>query len=300
MNIRELRDYRSWIGQSADKIYFAAMGAGGWKTVFPQNLPRWASKVRNYFNILPTTLKRVPEKNAKALLNRVEVFKFKLECHMAQSANRTHRNYKPNPDGSYDRLPFDEPQGCPVDAEPDVKHTSLADSIAVNSALSGQVYLDERNRPWYQMSAGATIYHFGRHPGWFPAIEAIWQDKIRGQNDTPVFKLISPDNTGGSNEVILFNDGVSAYFWAGGGKAVGEVNERWNVSKIVVTDPAYQGSYNYSETAQVGLAAHGQRDVKPHVAGRNFYVNPKDPYSNLELRSFPSSDLDGKPLADQV
>lgn len=299
MNIKELRDYRNWIGQPADKLYFAARAAGGWKVVFPHSLPRWASKIRNYFNVLPVTLQRVPEKNAKDLLKRVEVFKFKLDCHAAQSANRTFQNYRPNPNGKYDPPPFAVPEGCPVEAEDDVKHTGLADSIAVNSALSGQVYMDERNRAWYQMAAGSTIYHFGRHPGWFPAIEAIWQDKVRGQNDTPVIKLISPDNTDGSNEVILFNDGVSAYGWGGGSEAVGAVNERWNISKIIVTDPAYQGSYNYSETAQVGLAAHEQRDVKPHVSGRNFYVNPKDPFSSLKLRSFPSLDMDDKPLADQ-
>jgi hypothetical protein len=60
MNINELRDYRKWIGKSADEVYFAVRAVGGWKSVFPQNLPRWASKVRNYFNVFPTTLQRVP------------------------------------------------------------------------------------------------------------------------------------------------------------------------------------------------------------------------------------------------
>ena len=105
---------------------------------------------------------------------------------------------------------------------------------------------------------------------------------------------------GGSNEVILFNNGADAYGWGKGSETVGAVNETLNIRKTVVTDPAYQGSYNYSETSQEGLDAHEKRDVKPHVAGRNFYVNPKDPYSPLELRTFPRLDMEGKPLADQV
>ena len=66
-------------------------------------------------------------------------------------------------------------------------------------------------------TAGAAIYHFGHHPR-SPMIEAIWQDRVRGQNDTPVFKLINPDNTGGSNEVILGNDGFDANGWGQGWK----------------------------------------------------------------------------------
>jgi len=112
--------------------------------------------------------------------------------------------------------------------------------------------------------------------------------------------LISPDSTGGSNEVILGNDGVNAYGWNTGNEVVGPVNERWNIRRSVIADPAYQGSYNYSETAQVGLAAHELRDVRPHVAGRQFYVNPKDPFSPLAMRRFPEKDLQGNPLADQV
>ena len=34
---------------------------------------------------------------------------------------------------------------------------------------------------------------------------AIYQDVIMRQDDTPVFKLISPDDNGRSNEVIIFN-----------------------------------------------------------------------------------------------
>lgn len=71
---------------------------------------------------------------------------------------------------------------------------------------------------------------------------------------------------------------------------------------MIEKDPEFQGSYNYSETTRVGLAAHEQRDVKPHPhTGANvFYVNPTDPFSDLASRKFPPLDVQGNPLASQV
>jgi hypothetical protein len=209
MNVSELRNYRNWIGQSAQKVYLAALAVGGWKNVFPTSLPRWASRVRNYFNVTPTWLERLPEDASKRALKQVQRFAFQLDCHAVQTFNRTHQDYRPNARGQLNPPPFRVPAACPAKADWDVVHTGAIDSVGTKSALSGEVYKDESRRMWYQMSAGSTIYHFGQHPR-SAMIEAIWQDKIRGQNDTPVFKLINPDNTGGSNEVILGNDGFDA------------------------------------------------------------------------------------------
>ena len=97
-------------------------------------------------------------------------------------------------------------------------------------------------------------------------------------------------NTGGSNEIILTNKGK---------ETVGSLNEKVSIRQIIVRDPIHQGSYNYSETSKVGLAAHELRDVQPHVAEWGFYVNPLDPFSPLGTRYFPALDMDGKTLADQ-
>ena len=47
MHTTQLRDYCNWIGVSAQQVYLDVLAAGGWKAVFPNCLPRWASKVRN-------------------------------------------------------------------------------------------------------------------------------------------------------------------------------------------------------------------------------------------------------------
>jgi hypothetical protein len=240
---------------------------------------------------------RLPEKNARALLNRTINLPFLVECHEVQAANRTFRDYKPKPWG-YDPAPFKEPAGCPAKASHDIVHMGIREAIALKSSLTGDVYLDENNRAWYQMAAGSTIYHFGENPT-DPTAQAIYQDTILGQNDTPVFKLVCPDNAGGSEEVIIFNELVNDDLFDNRSKVLGKVGERIFIRSLTETDPAYQGSYNYSETTRVGLSAHEIRDVKSHVPGRFFYVNPQDPYSRLDSRSFPVLDLDQKPLADQ-
>jgi len=176
---------------------------------------------------------------------------------------------------------------------------SQKESIAQERALSGDVYLDNLNRPWFQMAAGSTIYHLGDHPD-SPTSEAAYQDIIMGQDDTPVFKLISPDDTGGSNEVIIFNAEIKDGPYNNRSSVIGEVNKPIIVKDAIQQDPLLQGSYNYSETTTQGLAEHERRDVKPHVHSYFFYVNPLDAFSALGARTFPPLDRERKPLVNQV
>jgi len=293
VNVNDLRNYSNWVGQQADVIYNQVCSAGGWQAVFPGKLPRWASKVRNYFNIVPKELTQATEKEATAFLKYTQKFKFQLECYEAQSANkRDPANYKRNPDGSYPKPVWDVPKGCPVEASHDVKHTGLIDSIGVKNALTKHVYRDENGRLWFQMAAGSTIYHWGAPVNPLTAIfEAIFVDKVRKQDGTPAFKLVNPDpRVGGSNEVVIRNNGQSV---------VGAIKQTIDIRPMLVKDPVNQGSYNYAETATVGLDAHGRLDVKPHSGGWDFYVNPPDPHSALSSRKFPPNDVNGNPLATQ-
>ena len=292
MNVKELNNYDKWLPHSPQTILMEVMGLGGWTVVFPGRLPTWASKVRNYFNVLPCSLTRLPKKNPRHMLDRVQVFKFQLKCHDAQSFNRNPAH------GRFKVAPLEVHPACPAKPSKEVRDTGTIDSIAVNNALTNAVYVDEWNRPWYQMSAGSTIYHWGRTPVWAP-VDALFTDRVRGQNGTPVFKLISPDHSGGSNEVIVWNDGVDLTSFRGGSDYLADENETINIRSAIVQDPAYQGSYNYSETAHVGKAAHDQRDVKPHVSGRSFYTNPSNPFSQLRSRTFPIHDGQGQVLSTQ-
>src|SRR4051794_12591186 len=81
MTLDDLKDYGKWIGKSAQDVYIAVLRAGGWKNVFPTDVPRWASRVRNYFNVTPTTLTRLPDDVARRVLKSVQRFVFELDCY---------------------------------------------------------------------------------------------------------------------------------------------------------------------------------------------------------------------------
>lgn len=174
----------------------------------------------------------------------------------------------------------------------DIGRTGITDHIGEHSALKPHVYKDENGRPWFQMSAGSTIYHYGGRPFWAP-VDALYV-QAKGQKNTPVIKLVSADNTGGSCEIILTNQNA---------KSIGAVGKKTWIRDLVVTRGDHQGSYNYSETIKQGLVAHDRRDVKPHLNQAGFYVDPEDRFSSLALRHFPEKDpLDprGRPLAQQM
>ncbi len=305
MTLDELQSYEFWIGKSALTVYTAVRDIGGWKKVFPdhEKFPVWASKIRNYFNVYPVTLKRLSDKEARPYVNNPLNLGFLVSCRnerpAVQSANRKWQNYKPNPSGKYDPPPFKLHGACPASDSDDIKNIGWKDSIALTSALTGDVYKDEYNQTWFQMAAGSTIYHWGNHPS-NPTAEAVYWDKIMGQNDTPVFKLVSPDGTGGSREVIIHNAEISDGPYNNRSTVIWpKVNEAVDVRQAIETDSILQGSYNYSETTRVGLAAHDKRDVKAHVHDARFYVNPQNLSTQLSTRKFPELDNLRKPLADQ-
>jgi hypothetical protein len=145
-------------------------------------------------------------------------------------------------------------------------------------------YIDEKGRHWFQMQASATIYHYDGSDGWgrWKLSEAL----VLGQEDTPVFKLISPDGSGGSREVCIHNPNTDVPGTIGKSE-VGPIGRWISIRTKAVINEMEQGSYNYSETGIVGLSAHNYRDVDPHKAKAKFgyYKNPSR-YSALSARVF--------------
>jgi hypothetical protein len=239
MDLAELRDYRKWVAKTAAYILDEVIKAGGWVNVFPEKLPTWASRVRNYFNITPQSLMKFDKKTAAAHV-------------------QTH-------------------------------HTNRGG--LARWALSGDVYKDEKGRLWFEMSTGGTAYHYeGEVTAW-----KKFKGAIKPQMFTPVFKLISPDGSGGSREIIIDNPETGLI---GRSSSIGEENVWVNIRSRVVVTEEYIGTYNYSETIVMGFPAHDLRDVQPHQTTAGFYLDP-GLYTTLEEREFPATDPSGKVLADQ-
>lgn len=161
-------------------------------------------------------------------------------------------------------------------------------------ALSGVVYNDETGRVWLQTSALSTLYHFPDGlliRGKAKAIDAVW-----GQNSVPVFKLVSLDGTNGSCECIikskkLFTEGPDLY-----DPNLTKPYDTVNISRRVITDIRYRGSYNYSETVVQGLVAHEYHDVAPHFRAPWGYLEGP---GWLKAGAFPKHDHFGLEMALQ-
>lgn len=284
MDIVRLRDYRNWIGKTpgeileyVKKIKGKKENEKGWKLIFtkeafpdtPTGLPRWAHRVRNYFNREPTILELKAE-GSHAYFNLYK--------------------YDPKRGG------FQE-----------------------NMALSGDVYMDELLTPWFQMDPGGAIYHF-KHPK-NPKAEAALQGAL-GQINTPVFKLISPDDSGGSIETIVDNPIVTSVtstvvggigsLVGGGvfGKQISKLRsstigkgEKVNITSRIIKVYDFQGSYNYAETIDAGYDSHVNFDVTPHVKDEKGYLNPDERHSSLfsDSRKFKEyAPKENTPLAEQI
>lgn len=252
MTLANLRNYEYWVGKTPLEIKNAVKSLGGWKVIFPHDLPLWAHRVRNYFNREPLALMRLDDSQAEKHINEVNV-------------------------------------GLPKNA-----------SFIERGSLKRYVYKDSYSKVWFQMSEGATIYHWGKDPQ-NPKAEAFYHETIGSVVTTlPIFKLVSPDDTGGSYETIIRNThppSVPHY------RIFHFTNQLETVQELVVTDNWHRGSYNYSETIEEGLPAHQLRDVKPHEAFKfnNVYVNPLDCFSSLRFRRFPQiAPNETVPLAKQI
>ncbi len=277
MTLSDLQNYHRWVGQSPALILREVKAKGGWETVFPKHkkFPVWASRVRNYFNITPFKLKRLSDDLAS------------LNVKLA------HTYYH---EGNYLSLIL-----------------KGKESLAA-LALSGDVYEDDNNRFWFQMSPGSAVYHYKK---FLPNEAQAILDSIVGQKSVPIFKLICPDGSGGSCELCLHNgrqqDGRqqaasrSKLHYLGtigtthisvneGKDTIGKIGEWVDIQDMVVTHNVYKGSYNYSETIKAGYKNHDLRDIKPHNASQGFYVDPPLGIV-MELRRFPERDLQGNVLA---
>ncbi len=165
--------------------------------------------------------------------------------------------------------------------------------------LSGHVYSDEKSRVWYQMGPGGSIYHWGDDVE-NPRLEAAFTHTFRGQTGIPIFKLICPDGTGGSNETIVSQemtlqrsaDAMSSRQVMKGQSKIGEVDQTVPVEGRLITYMKHQGSYNFAETAVVGLDEHKKNDVHTHEKDP-IYIDPPSRFAELKTRIFTEAILRG-------
>jgi hypothetical protein len=140
-----------WLDWSPHDVRLFVIREGGWKQVFQDGVPRWASRVRNYFNVTPQKLTRLGDKLSETLLRHVQKAIVAADCAQIKRI--------------YDQLPGADmgvkypgvqlPKGCPANPDPNAR-MSFSDTMGTRHALSGEVYRDDSRRIWYQMDPGAS------------------------------------------------------------------------------------------------------------------------------------------------
>ena len=308
LDLKALTDYGNWIGETAWDVHGSVMRVGGWQQVFPGALPRWASRIRQYFNLTPTTLKLLDHEESSRYLEKAQTAlpasdRAKARRNELQSRGMGISFYAP---GSSTK------PGTPlVKPDPNAPIETLSGNIGTMMAWTGNVYEDALGRSiWFQMSPGGAIYHFGEKIR-SPTLRSI-EATLDGQEHAPVFKLVCPDGTGGSREVCIKNPfdvrkirtevGRVLSTTMVGHATIGAVNEVVNVANRIVKDSVSQGSYNYAETVVKGLPAHQRLDVNTDPMEPGYYVEPSNlfQFAELYMRRFPENDALGKPLAAQA
>ena len=146
------------------------------------------------------------------------------------------------------------------------------------------VFVDRADRHWFLMLPVGAAYHKGdgSPSGW---------EKFKGlfttQNNS-IFKLVSPDGTGGSSELIVKNPDETRWL-AGENRGDYMRNKRsaWtSITNNIEFSSAIRGTYNYAETLVEGFNAHSFADVEPHTRSNGNYQFPTN-FSSLESRIFP-------------
>lgn len=270
MDIKMLRDYNEWLKRSPEEILDAVrQNRDGWAAVFNSAaFPKG----------LPVWAHRV-----RNYFNREPLSLIRLS--ESESTNLVKAVYKIP---SYTR----------------VRQETLTEKVKRLWALTDHVYKDENYTTWFQMSPAGSIYHFKEIGN--ETLEGLHQEWL-GQSVTPIFKLVSPDGTGGSMETIIDNPlragtVVQALLpKASRGFVIGNLSALIPVP--IIKEPRYQGSYNYAETVDLGNADHDRLDVQPHKNTTRYktYVNPTNRFAPLKLRKFPVYAIpEIIPLAEQI
>ena len=185
---------------------------------------------------------------------------------------------------SLTRYPQDHADEMVAQIQEGFKNWGIVDTFKGVVGLSGDVYKDQMNRTWFQMSPGGAIYHWGGDPTWDVA-DSYRSQYWRGQDGIPIFKLVSPDGTGGSLETIIKNEPRRT--------TIGPANKLVPVGDKIVEVYRHQGSYNFSETVIAGNPAHERHDVSPHKKWPDYYLNYENRFS-FAGRRFKAHRPDGK------
>ena len=269
----ELKDPGEWVNQNAQDILDSVKKAGGWKTLFPTGVPMWLHKIRNYFNVEPTTLRLVDRGVAVHWMSEVRKYG-QLNAFIKGPRTLSGHVY------------FDEEV-----------------EVWYQMGAGGTIYHWGRDVIGWLDWAEAGYAHMVRTQAGIPVFKLVCPDGTGGSKETiiknPKIHKVPVSTSQGD------------HFEMQRGSQLGETNVVNMVKPRIITDEHHQGSYNFAETSVLGLGTHEKYDVKTHHKDP-VYVDPPDRFAPLKSRVFKeyvlasagaktkmSSDFDEPPMRRQ-
>lgn len=267
LDLKKLQHYENWIEQTALDVYYSVIRAGGWHRVFPGPLPRWASRIRQYFNLTPMTLKLYDDDLCRKYIGN--------KAYQASSGDSWSDN-----------------QARAKALSGEVYEDELGRIVWFQMSPGGGIY------HFKEKIKHPTIRAIGAHRAGqehAPVFKLVSPDGTDGSREICIENPFDVPR--------IFKTRVDGDFhMKKGHKTIGAVNEVVKVANRIEKDSVAQGSYNYAETTVMGLSAHERLDVHTDPMQPGYYVEPPDlfKYSELWMRRFPENDPQGKSLAAQT
>ena len=243
----ELKDPNEWVNQNAQDILYSVKKVGGWNTLFPSGVPMWLHKIRNYFNVEPTTLRLVDKGVAGHW--------------MADVRKYGHLNaFIKGPRTLSGHVYFDEEV-----------------EVWYQMGAGGTIYHWGRDVIGWLDWAEAGYAHMIRTQAGIPVFKLVCPDGTGGSKETiiknPKIHKVPVSTSQGD------------HFEMQRGSQLGETNVVNMVKPRIITDGHHQGSYNFAETSVLGLGTHEKYDVETHKKD-GVYVDPPDRFAPLKNRIF--------------
>ncbi len=243
----ELKDPNDWVGQNAEDILKSVRQAGGWKTLFPSNIPMWLHKIRNYFNVEPATLRLVDQ---GVTAHWMAVVRKHGQLNAFIKGPRTLSGH----------VYFDEEV-----------------EVWYQMGAGGTIYHWGRDVIGWLDWAEAGTAHFVRRQTGIPIFKLVCPDGTGGSKET-IIKNPKLDK-------VEVSTSQGNYFEMQSRSKIAETNVVTMVKPRIITNAHHQGSYNFCETAVHGLDSHEKYDVETHHKDP-VYVDPPDRFVPLKQRIF--------------
>ena len=245
----ELRDPSEWVNKNAQFILDSVKQAEGWNKVFQDPFPMWLHKLRNYFNVEPSTLRLLDKGNTAHWMTLIKKYG-QLGGHTSGPRTLSGHVY------------MDENYNIWYQMGPGASIFHWGDEPEL-------------------MKLEAINTHFFRGQTGIPVFKLISPDGSKGSKETIVLNPMD------IIEEVVDPTSTSVREVAKGRPKIGEVGEtvQIRVMEMHVTDMEHQGSYNFAETAVSGLDWHEKFDVNTHFKDP-IYIDPLDRFSPLKDRIF--------------